>query len=275
MRSLIHKRDLRTSCFAPGSMSDRILAVPNRSTTVRFGEDLWTLLEREAAREGLSAAQYVRDAAVLRLAFAMADHGDPQAQATLADVATRALARRPGDAAANGDGPAGGDGPDPILGDTARRAALVRTGLMDGPMDEAFDRIASIVARVLDAPAALVSLVDQDKQVFAGCIGLPEPWATDRETPLSHSFCQHAVATREPLIIPDARKDPRVRDNLAIRDLNVIAYAGMPLIDSEGHALGSLCAIDDQPRAWTDGQIDLLRDLAATVVSEIESRSAR
>jgi hypothetical protein len=72
--------------------------VPQRSTTVRFGEDLWTLLEREAAREGLSAAQYVRDAAVLRLAFAMAEQGDTQAQTTLADVATRALGRR-----ANGD----------------------------------------------------------------------------------------------------------------------------------------------------------------------------
>ena len=243
--------------------------MPNRSTTVRFGEDLWTLLEREAAREGLSAAQYVRDAAVLRLAFAMAEHGDELAQATLADVATRALARRPGAESSNGHEP------DPILNDPARRAALVRTGLMDGPMDEAFDRIASIVARVLDAPVALVSLVDRDRQVFAGCIGLPEPWATDRQTPLSHSFCQHAVASREPLIIPDARKDPRVRDNLAIRDLNVVAYAGMPLIDRAGNALGSLCAIDDKPRTWTTEQIDLLRDLAVTVVSEIESRSAR
>ena len=65
------------------------VGMPKGSTTVRFGEDLWTLLEREAAREGLSAAQYVRDAAVLRLAFAMAEHGDAQAQATLADVATR------------------------------------------------------------------------------------------------------------------------------------------------------------------------------------------
>ena len=244
--------------------------MPNRSTTVRFGEDLWTLLEREAAREGLSAAQYVRDAAVLRLAFAMAQHGDAQAQATLADVATRALARRPGAPAPSDADQAALEA---ALADPARRGALVRTGLLDGPIDEAFDRLASIVARVLDAPVALVSLVDEDKQVFAGCLGLPEPWATERQTPLSHSFCQHAVASREPLIIPDAREDPRVRDNLAIRDLNVIAYAGIPLIDGEGHALGSLCAIDDKPRRWNDDQIALLRDLAVTVVSELEARS--
>ena len=248
--------------------------VPQRSTTVRFGEDLWTLLEREAAREGLSAAQYVRDAAVLRLAFAMAEQGDAQAQTTLADVATRALGRR-----ANGDEFAerSPDGPDEaaaaVLNDPVRRAALVRTGLLDGPLDEAFDRLTRIAARLLDAPVALVSLVDRDKQVFAGCVGLPDPWATDRETPLSHSFCQHAVTSREPLIISDAREDPRVRDNLAIRDLHVIAYAGIPLIDSEGNALGSLCVIDDKPRTWTTDQTELLADLATTVVSELEARS--
>jgi GAF domain-containing protein len=248
-----------------------------RSTTVRFGEDLWTLLEREAAREGLSAAQYVRDAAVLRLAFAMAEQGDAQAQATLADVATRSLARR-------GDGrvPASPDGGDDdgaaaadaaALADPSRRAALIRTGLLEGEIDETYDRLTSIAARVLNAPVALVSLVDVDRQVFAGCVGLPEPWHTSRETPLSHSFCQHAVTSREPLIISDAREDPRVRDNLAIRDLGVIAYAGIPLIDGQGNALGSLCVIDEKPRTWTTDQIQLLNDLAVTVVSDLEARN--
>lgn len=243
--------------------------MPKGSTTVRFGEDLWTLLEREAAREGLSAAQYVRDAAVMRLAFAMAQQGDAQAQATLADVATRALERRVSGEEGDGDG-----NPDPVLADPARRAALVRTGLLHGPIDEAFDRLTGVVARVLDAPVALVSLVDAERQVFAGCVGLPEPWQTERETPLSHSFCQHAVISREPLIITDARKDDRVKDNLAIRDLNVIAYAGIPLIDRDGQALGSLCVIDDRPRRWKDKEVELLRDLATTVVAELEARAS-
>ncbi len=248
--------------------------MPQRSTTVRFGEDLWTLLEREAAREGLSAAQYVRDAAVLRLAFAMAEQGDAQAQTTLADVATRALGRRgTGDEFATSSLEEPDAAAAAVLNDPVRRAALVRTGLLDGPLDEAFDRLTRIAARLLDAPVALVSLVDRDKQVFAGCVGLPDPWMTDRETPLSHSFCQHAVTSREPLVIPDARQDPRVRDNLAIRDLDVIAYAGIPLIDGEGNALGSLCVIDDKPRTWTADQTELLADLATTVVSELEARS--
>jgi GAF domain-containing protein len=160
-----------------------------------------------------------------------------------------------------------------VLRDPARRAALRRTGLLGGSADEGFDRLTSIAARVLNAPVALVALVDADRQVFAGCVGLPEPWATDRETPLSHSFCKHEVTSREPLVIADARQDPRVRDNLAIRDLNVIAYAGIPLIDHGGHALGSLCVIDHKPRTWTSDQIDLLRDLATTIVTEIEARA--
>src|SRR5687767_9206053 len=103
--------------------------VPKGSTTVRFGEDLWTLLEREATRDGLSAAQYVRDAAVMRLAFALAEQGDARSQATLADVATRSLGRR------------AQDPPDPVLANPTRRAALVRTGLLSGPIDQALDRL--------------------------------------------------------------------------------------------------------------------------------------
>jgi GAF domain-containing protein len=101
------------------------------------------------------------------------------------------------------------------------------------------------------------------------CLGLPEPWASQRGTPLSHSFCQHAVATREPLIVEDSREHELLRDNPAIRDIGVIAYAGIPLIDADGHALGTLCVIDSQPRHWTTDQVQLLSDLAASVVTEI------
>jgi GAF domain-containing protein len=66
-----------------------------------------------------------------------------------------------------------------------------------------------------------------------------------------------------------------LRDNLAIRDMGVIAYAGIPLIDADGHALGTLCVIDSQPRHWSSRQIALLADIAASVVTEISlARSA-
>jgi signal transduction histidine kinase len=105
-------------------------------------------------------------------------------------------------------------------------------------------------------------------------VGLPEPWASVRETPLSHSFCQHAVALARPLVIEDARTHPLVRDNLAIRDIGVIAYAGIPLATADGDVLGSFCVIDGVPRQWTADELATLTDLAAAVMTEIELRTA-
>ena len=143
------------------------------------------------------------------------------------------------------------------LRDVDRLAALRRLALLDSPAEQAFDRLTRLAATILHVPVALVSLVDQDRQFFKSCLGLPEPWASQRQTPLSHSFCQYTVHTRTPLVIEDARRDPLVQDNLAIPDLNVIAYLGIPLITSTGDALGSFCVIDSQPRSWTaTGDID-------------------
>jgi PAS domain S-box-containing protein len=145
--------------------------------------------------------------------------------------------------------------------------------LLDTPIDPAFDRLTRLARNILKTPISLVSLVDEDRQFFKSFIGLPEPWATTRETPLSHSFCKHVVTTGEPLIITDARLEPLVQDNLAIEDLGVIAYAGMPLITSDGYELGSFCAIDTQPKQWTAEEISILADLTASVMTEIELRS--
>ncbi len=244
--------------------------MPMRATTVRFAEALWALVEREAERDGVSAAQFIRDATIMRAAYAMGQRGDDEWEA--------ALGRAP--AAPEDDGGPrrsqnGAERRQALLDaataarDTDRVSALQATGLLDSDVDPAFDRHARLAAQVLNAPVALVSLVDADRQVFAGCVGLAEPWAEQRETPLSHSFCQHAVAAREPLLVTDARRDPVLHANLAIRDLGVIAYAGIPLIDPVGQALGTLCAIDHRPRAWTEEQVASLRDLAAAATDEI------
>ena len=159
--------------------------------------------------------------------------------------------------------------------DPDRLAALRSLRLLDTPAEPAFDRLTRLAATILRVPVALVSLVDEERQFFTSCIGLPEPWATTRQTPLSHSFCQHTVATAQPLIIEDARDHPLVRDNLAIPDLNVVAYAGIPLITDDGFVLGSFCVIDTQPRVWAAEELAILRDLAASVMTEISLRIAR
>ena len=154
-----------------------------------------------------------------------------------------------------------------------RLVAVQRTALQ-AVGDQAFDRFARMVTRQLGVPVALVSLVDDERQFFPGQFGLPDPWCDLRETPLSHSFCQHVVRSGEPLVIEDARTHPLVADNLAIQDLNVVAYAGMPLIDGSGNVLGSLCAISDEPRSWSSADLMFLADLAASCSSELRLRIA-
>ena len=154
----------------------------------------------------------------------------------------------------------------------ARLAALIAEGLLDGGPEPIFDRFARVASHAADAPVALVSLVTDDRQYFAGMWGVAQPLADARETPLSHSFCQHVVANEAPLVISDARLDPVLCSNLAIVDLDVIAYAGFPIVTPEGHVLGSLCAIDDAPREWDPSHLDALADIAVLVGNELERR---
>jgi PAS domain S-box-containing protein len=160
------------------------------------------------------------------------------------------------------------------ISEPRRLEALRELRLLDSPAEEAFDRVARLAVTILKVPVALVSLVDEDRQFFKSCVGLAERWASARQTPLSHSFCQHVVALREPLIIEDAMEHPLVQHNLAIPDLNVVAYLGIPLITSAGDVLGSFCAIDSEPRAWTGEEISTLTSLAAIVMTEVELRRA-
>ena len=185
-------------------MAGTSVAVAMRATTVRFGDDLWDLLEAEASAQGISAAQFVRDATIMRLGVISGRRGDREASLTLQELAAR-----------RGERPADRRTPAAVTRDPARLAALRATRLLDSPAEHAFDRITKLAARVLNAPVALISLVDADRQFFKSSVGLDEPWHSARETPLSHSFCRHTLQTREPLVVEDARSHPLVRDNLA------------------------------------------------------------
>ncbi len=169
--------------------------------------------------------------------------------------------------------PASGFVASPAVRSSIRLDALDRTGLVDSDKEEDFDRFTKLAARLLRVPVALVSLVGDQRQFFKSAAGMGD--SAVRETPLTHSFCQHAVTTRLPLIIDDAREHPLVRDNAAVTELGVVAYAGVPLLTSDHHALGALCAVDVMPRAWSAEDIALLSDLAVMVVAQIELRQAR
>lgn len=159
-----------------------------------------------------------------------------------------------------------------VLRNPERLARLRATALLDAPTDEAFDRLTRLATKLLDAPLSTVTLVDDERQFYMSCTGFPEPLATTRQTPLEFSFCKHTVVLGEPLIIPDVRGHPLVGDNPAIAEFGVTAYAGIPLLTSDGHALGTLCVMDFEVREWTADQVSSLADLAAAVSTEIELR---
>ncbi|MBU2670505.1 SpoIIE family protein phosphatase [Actinoplanes bogorensis] len=146
---------------------------------------------------------------------------------------------------------------------------------MGSRADPAFDRIATIVERLVDVPVALVTVLTADRQHLPGQVGLPEPIAGTREMALTHSFSRHVVESGEPIIVPDVREDARMRDNLSIRDLGAIAFAGVPLTDSDGLVLGTLAVMDREPRVWTRSEIVLLQELGEVCSSELRLRIAR
>lgn len=159
-----------------------------------------------------------------------------------------------------------------IIRDPARLYELHRLDLLDTAPEASFDRLTRLVARVLNKPVVLISLVDADRQFFKSQIGLDESLAISRETPMTYSFCQHVVASGAALMIDDARRHPLVHDSPAIWDLGVVAYAGVPLTTRTGHHLGTLCAADTQAHHWTADEVDILREMAQSVMAEIELR---
>jgi GAF domain-containing protein len=128
-----------------------------------------------------------------------------------------------------------------------RVAALRRTALLDTPPEEAFDRLTRLAGRLLGTPVSLISLVAEDHQFFKSAIGLPEPWASHRNTPISFSFCGGVVSTGEPLVLEDARRHPLLRHNPVIRELGWVSYAGVPLRTRDGLVVGIFCVIDMTP----------------------------
>jgi signal transduction histidine kinase len=159
------------------------------------------------------------------------------------------------------------------LADPTRLAAVARLGLIGTPHEEAFDRLTRLATRLLGTPGALVNLITDEGQFCKSSLGLPEPWASEG-LPLTYGLCPYTVASGEPLLVTDARCDPRFQENPGVRELGVVGYAGVPLLTSDGQAVGAFCAFDDHPHAWTAEDHATLQDLAAAAMVELELRAA-
>ena len=153
-----------------------------------------------------------------------------------------------------------------------RLAAVAQLGLLGTPREEAFDRLTRLAARVLGVRGALVTITTAEVQFCKSSVGLPEPWATSG-LPLTYGLCPYTVASGEPLLVTDARANPRFHDNPGVRELGVAGYAGVPLLTADGQAIGAFCAFDDRPRTWTADDLQTLEDLAAAAMTEVELRA--
>ena len=157
-----------------------------------------------------------------------------------------------------------------MCGEDARASIMAQYGLDSLDDDGELQQIVGFAAHLCDAPIALVSLVERERQRFLAREGLSE-----KETPRPTSFCAHAMLQAEPMVVPDAREDRRFDDNpLVTGHPNIRFYAGAPLISGEGAPLGSLCVIDTEPRpeGLTALQTEGLRVLAAAVMRRLRHR---
>ncbi len=150
-----------------------------------------------------------------------------------------------------------------------RLAALRSYRILDTATEKDFDDLTELASAICGTPIALISLVDQDRQWFKSHKG-----TALTETHRNISFCAHAINNpKEMLEVPDTRTDDRFKDNpLVTGDMQVNFYAGVPLVDEQGFALGSLCVLDHQPKQLTEAQQSALKTLAAQVVTQLKLR---
>ena len=153
--------------------------------------------------------------------------------------------------------------------EATRLKALRSLNILDTDSEAEYDSITQLAAYISGAKVSLVSLIDEERQWFKSKIGT-ELCGTSRE----HSFCGHAILQpNEFLIVPDATKDVRFQENpLTTNENPVIFYAGFPLVDNEGHAMGTLCVLDNQPSELNENQVDGLKLLAKQVEKLLELR---
>jgi GAF domain-containing protein len=149
-----------------------------------------------------------------------------------------------------------------------RIAALQRYSILDTLPEQIYDDVTAMASLICGTPMSLVSLVDAERQWFKSTVGVEM-----RETPRSVSFCAHTIPTGRTLIVPDAEQDLRFKDNPVVTgEPHIRFYAGAPIVEADGHVLGTVCVIDTKPRSLSPIQIAALEALARHVMALMEMR---
>jgi len=147
--------------------------------------------------------------------------------------------------------------------------ALHRYQVLDTAPEQAFDDITKLASFICQAPVALVTLIDSDRQWFKSKLGIQ-----GSECPREQAVCAHTILEPDTLVVEDLLADNRFSDNAAIKAEHLRFYAGAPLITPDHYALGAVCVLDRQPRKLTEEQSAALKQLARLVVNLLELRRA-
>lgn len=150
----------------------------------------------------------------------------------------------------------------------ARLAAVLSYQILDSVTESDFDQLVALACQLLAVPIAAVSIMDRHRQWFKSAEGL-EMSQIARDV----SFCQYPVRNHSPLIVEDAEQDARFTLNpLVVHPPHVRAYAGIPLINTDGYAIGTFCVMDHQPRTFSEAELGLLNILANQTTKLLELR---
>ncbi|WP_072802546.1 GAF domain-containing protein [Rhodococcoides yunnanense] len=227
-----------------------------------FDARLDEILEQQASKAGETVDAYVRRAVVTRLVQELTDGDDSQLGQLLRHLRDTQIAPVPThDESATDTTRA--------LYDPERLAAVEQTGLLDSPREDSYDRLVAMVADALQVPSAAVSLIDRNRQFYKSAVGLPIELEEVRQIPVDQSICQYTIDSGEPLIVEDARLHELLKNHPAVLNEVALSYMGIPLKDDNGHAVGTLCVWDEQPREWTIGHQQIFQDLAWIVRERI------
>ncbi len=152
--------------------------------------------------------------------------------------------------------------------EAARVAALNRYAILDSEPEQSFDDLVTLAAHICQTPMAMLSLVDDHRQWFKSKLGVQV-----RETPREVSICAHAIQQGDLFVVPDTLQDARFRESpLVTGEPHIRFYAGAPLVNEDGYALGTLCVVDREPRELDSAQKEAIQALGRLALRQMELR---